>query len=89
VLLQEINKTLVYMASKTRGKSVDVIYLAGSAARYPSLLTSFQQQLQVPVVPLEPVSLFAHDERVRPQLGLRPGIVLATGLALREVPEIG
>lgn len=89
VLLQEINKTLVYMASKTRGKSVDVIYLAGSAARYPSLLNGFQSQLQVPVVPLEPVSLFAHDARIRPQLGLRPGIVLATGLALREVRELG
>ena len=32
-LMLEINKTLVYMASKTRGKSVDQIYLAGRVAR--------------------------------------------------------
>lgn len=91
LLLQEINKTLVYMASRTRGKSVDKIYLAGRVARYPGILDYLREQLQVSVNILDPVEVFAtekcrsHDQ----SLGTMAGIALATGLALRGVPEHG
>jgi type IV pilus assembly protein PilM len=89
-LQQEINRTLVYMASKTRGKSVDIIFLSGCVARYPGLLSGFQQSLQVPVCVLNPLTLFASGPQAATfdtSLGLRPGIVLASGLALHNIEE--
>jgi type IV pilus assembly protein PilM len=89
-LQQEINKTLVYMASKTRGKSVDVIHLVGSATRYPSLLAGLEKALQVPIMPVNPIGMFAvraADSMADPTLGMKSGIVMATGLALREFSE--
>ena len=89
-LIQEINKTLVYMASKTRGKSVDLIYLAGRAALYPGILNSLRAQLNVPVDNLNPLEVFAarKDELHDEGLGSMAGIALTTGLALRGVAEI-
>lgn len=91
LLLQEINKTLVYMASRTRGKSVDKIYLAGRVARYPGILDYLREQLHVSVSVLDPVEVFAAEKcRAHDQgLGTMAGIALATGLALRGVPEHG
>lgn len=91
-LIQEINKTLVYMASKTRGKSADKIYLAGRAACYPGMLKSLQAQLNVPVTLLNPLSVFAADDSTLAadsHLGTMAGIAMTTGLALRGVPEHG
>ena len=91
LLLQEINKTLVYMASKTRGQSVAMIYLAGNVARYRSLLQILREQLNIPVEILNPVAVFASETgRVQhASLGTMAGIALTTGMALREFPEIG
>ena len=91
-LQQEINRTLVFMASKTRGKSIDVLNLAGCAVRYPSVLHGLQQTLQVQVHDVNPVRMF--DQRpgittLDENLGMRPGVLLATGLALRDLPERG
>ncbi|MDO8208475.1 MAG: pilus assembly protein PilM [Gallionella sp.] len=89
MLLQEVNKTLVYMASRTHGKSVDVIYLAGRLALYPDVLNAFRDQMKIPVRMLNPVELFA-SERSRLNdkgLGEITGIALSAGLALRGVPE--
>jgi type IV pilus assembly protein PilM len=90
-LLLEINKTLVYMASKVRGKSVDQIYLTGRVATYPGVLSFLREKLHVSVNVLDPVEVFA-AEKYRPNdhvLGTMPGIALVTGLALRGVPEHG
>lgn len=89
-LQQELNKTLVYMASKTRGKSVDAIHLAGSAVRYPSLLANLEKGLQLPIKAINPIGMF--DVRsgvgsIDPALGMKSGIVMATGLALRAFSE--
>jgi type IV pilus assembly protein PilM len=92
LLLHEINKTLAYMASKTRGKSVDVVYLSGRVARYPGILKSLKDQLQIPVTVLNPVALFATAEcasRIDDDLGMMPGVALATGLALRGMSDNG
>jgi type IV pilus assembly protein PilM len=90
-LLQEINKTLVYMASRSRGKSVDKIYLTGRVARYSGILNYLREQLHVPVEILDPIEVFAaekcksHDK----SLSTMAGIALTTGLALRGIPEHG
>ena len=91
MLLQEINKTLVYMASKTRGKSVDKIYLTGRVSRYPGILNLLQEQLNVSIEMLDPVEIFASEKnKLKNQnLGTMAGIALTTGLALRGVPERG
>jgi len=87
-LLQEINKTLVYMASRTRGKSVDKIYLAGRVCNYPGVLISLGEQLHVPVEKLDPVTVFgAQNTRFANDLGTMAGMALTTGLALRGVRE--
>jgi len=87
-LLQEINKTLVYMASRTRGKSVDKIYLAGQVCNYPGIVTSLREQLHVPVEKLDPVAVFdVPNTRFASNLGTMAGMALTTGLALRGVRE--
>jgi type IV pilus assembly protein PilM len=89
LLHQEISKTLVYMASRTRGKSVDALFLAGPVARYPIVVDSLQQILKVPVHILNPAVDFAPpDERRHDEsLGTTAGMALAAGLSLRGVPE--
>lgn len=88
-LMQEINKTLVYMASRTRGKSVDQIYLAGRVARHPGILSSLKEQLNIPVDMLDPVAVFASGKNSSYDgvLGAMAGIALTAGLALRGIPE--
>ena len=91
-LVQEINKTMIYMASKTRGKSVDMVYLAGGIAHYGRMLNSLQAQLQVPVCLLDPLEVFESNQlstHIREGLGTMVGLAMTTGLALRGVPEHG
>lgn len=89
LLLQEINKTLIYTASKTRGKSIDRIYLSGRLARYSGVLDYLRGQLHVPVDILDPVEVFAAEKSKldNHRLGTMAGIALTTGLALRGVSE--
>lgn len=88
-LMQEINKTLVYMASRTRGKSVDKIYLAGRVARHPGILSSLKEQLNIPVDMLDPVAIFASGKNSSYDgvQGAMAGMALTAGLALREIPD--
>ncbi len=90
-LLQEINKTLVYMASKTRGKSVDKVYLIGHTAHYSIILNSLREQLKIPVEILDPLDIFSVETKgwKAPNLGRKSGIALAAGLSLRGVPLYG
>lgn len=85
-LAQEINKTLIYVASRTHGKSVEQVYLLGSVARYPHVAEFLGDLLKIPVEVLNPLSAFdfapgAGANSVTPAAG----IALATGLALREM----
>lgn len=86
-LAAEVNKTLVYTASRTHGRTVDRIYVTGSVARYPGIEQLLREQFSVPVEILDPLSHLPHrlaDTRVAE---LRPlaGLAAATGLALRGV----
>ena len=84
-LVAEVNKTLIYTASRSRGRSVDRIYLLGSAGRYPGVDRLMQQMLSIPVEVLDPFRTFrsplasAELDRLKPIAG----IALACGLALR------
>ncbi|MBI3045852.1 MAG: pilus assembly protein PilM [Betaproteobacteria bacterium] len=88
-LTAEVNKTLVYTASRTHGRTIDRMYVTGSVARYPGIERLLKEQFSVPIQILDPFSLLPHrlaDTRVAE---LRPlsGIAAATGLALRGVPK--
>lgn len=87
-LAAEVNKTLVYTASRTHGRTVDRIYVTGTVAQYPGIEQALGELFSIPIEILDPLSLLPHrlaDTRVAE---LRPlsGIAAATGLALRGVP---
>jgi type IV pilus assembly protein PilM len=86
-LAAEVSKTLIYTASKTRGRTVDKIYLMGSIARYPGIGELLSDLLSMPVEVLEPFSIFPHRLKDEDLAKLRPhsGVAVATGLALRNV----
>lgn len=89
-LKAEVNKTLVYTASRTHGRSVDSIYLVGSVARYPGIEDLLREQFSVPLKILDPCSIFKHHLTDKQLSWLRPhsGVAAATGLALRGVPVL-
>ncbi|MEQ1601433.1 MAG: pilus assembly protein PilM [Methylophilaceae bacterium] len=89
-LVEEINKTLIYIASITRGHTVDKIYLVGRAARYQRIAEFLGEQLQVPVVILNPLAAFAFDNENQndQNWGTRPGMALTAGLSLRTATDI-
>lgn len=84
-LTAEVNKTLIYTASKSRGRSIDRIYLLGSISRYPGIDRLVHDMLAVPVELLDPLRAFGEPARAADVARLRPiaGIALACGLALR------
>ena len=88
-LTDEVNKTLVYTASKTRGRTVDKIYLVGAMAHYPGIGTLLQELLHMPVELLNPFEIFPHALDAEALRGLLPhsAAAIATGLALRNVKE--
>jgi len=90
-LAAEVNKTLIYTASKTRGQSVERIHLLGSVARYPGVAALLQGLVSVPVEVVNPLNVFPVRPGAAVTQDLDPiaGIGLATGLALREVAVNG
>lgn len=87
-LKAEVNKTLVYTASRTHGRSIDSIYVAGSIAHYPGIQDLLREQFSVPLKILDPCSIFKHHLTDQELSWLRPhsGVAAAAGLALRGVP---
>lgn len=85
VLAEEINKTLIYTASKTRGESVQRVRLLGSVARYPGVAAFVEELVSLPVEVLEPLRAFEARPGAfgadMPSRGV--GIGVAAGLALR------
>jgi type IV pilus assembly protein PilM len=90
-LAAEVNKTLIYTASKTRGQSVERIYLLGSVARYPDAANLVQELVSIPVEVIDPFKAFSArpNAAVLSELDPIAGIGLATGLALRGSDEHG
>ncbi len=89
-LAEEVNKTLIYTASITRGSSVEQAYLLGSVARYPQVANFMQNLFAVPVDVLNPFSSFPSNDDAAIQSELDPiaGIALASGLCLRGMTDV-
>lgn len=90
-LAGEVSRTLIYAASKTRGQSVERIYLMGSVARYPGVAGLLEQLVSMPVEVLNPFSVYsaAPDASILAELDPIAGIGMAAGLALRGLADHG
>lgn len=88
-LKTEMNKTLDYAASKTRGNRMDRIFLSGGIAGYSGSAQFFGDALGKPVELLDALALFPHRLTApeAAELSRHCGTVVAIGLALRGVPE--
>lgn len=83
LLAEELSRTQVYVASRTRGSSVSRVYLNGSAARYPNIQARIREFVALPVDVLDPFDAFAAEPAVMTNRDVGNGIALAAGLALR------
>jgi type IV pilus assembly protein PilM len=86
-LAEELLRTQVYVASRTRGSAVSRVYLNGSAARYARIPERVGAMINLPVEVLDPFKAFGTMAGFTPQSGVTHGIALAAGLALRGVPH--
>ena len=86
-LLAEVRKVLIYVASQSRGASIDSVLLLGSAARWPGTAPALEEILNLPVEVLNPFSAFVANTDPAVLRGLNPasGIATATGCALRDL----
>lgn len=86
-LAEELLRTQVYVASRTRGSAVSRVYLNGSAARYAHIPERVGAMINLPVEVLDPFKAFGAMDGFTPQSGVTHGIALAAGLALRGAPR--
>ncbi|UVW28733.1 pilus assembly protein PilM [Massilia sp. H6] len=82
-MAEELVRTQVYVASRTRGSALSRVYLNGSVARYANVCERIEELVNLPVEVLDPLRAF------RPAAGFTintdmQGIALAAGLALRR-----
>ncbi len=84
-LTENINKALIFMASETRGQTVEGVYLLGSVARYPGADRFISDMFSLPVRVLYPLAHLPLASRDAIPRDLDPvvSIAMATGLALR------
>ena len=82
-LAEELLRTQVYVASRTRGSAVSRVYLNGSAARYANIQARIAELVQLPVEVLDPFSAFGAAPAFGAGNTVSHGIALAAGLALR------
>lgn len=82
-LAEELARTQVYVASRTRGSAVRRVYLHGSAARYAHVPRRIADLARLPVDVLDPFQAFRPAPGFTPGANLANGIALAAGLALR------
>jgi type IV pilus assembly protein PilM len=91
-LAEEINRTLVYAASQTRGEPVRRIYLLGSLARWRGVdaLLNALVRLDVETIP-NPLQVFCSSNGVQSLTTAMasPEIAIATGLAMNGLIEHG
>lgn len=85
VLAEEINRTLVYIASKTRGGSAKCMYVNGSLAHYTYIARKLEKLVNVPVAHLQPFKALPMSQFVTVDADTVPsnGLAVAAGLALR------
>jgi type IV pilus assembly protein PilM len=82
-LAEELVRTQVYVASRTRGGIVSRVYLNGSVARYAQIPARIEELVHLPVEVLDPFKAFGAAPEVASRAQMMHGIALAAGLALR------
>ncbi|MES2759985.1 MAG: pilus assembly protein PilM [Pseudomonadota bacterium] len=87
VLAEELLRTQVYVASRTRGSTLSRVYLNGSLARYPNIQQRLSELVALPVAVLDPFDGFAPVDGGAPRAEVGKNIALAAGLALRGEPN--
>jgi Tfp pilus assembly PilM family ATPase len=88
-LVDEIGKVLVYVASQSRGDSVDIIYLLGGIARWPGIEKLLGEMLALPLEVMNPLLRFNAEniDQLDPEQAVGAGFAVATGCALKGVIE--
>ena len=90
-LVEEVNRTLIYTASQTRGEPINCIYLLGSLARWQGMdqLLGSLVKLPVKIIP-NPLKPFDSDNGKMSGLNeSMPEIAVATGFALSGLQDDG
>lgn len=87
LLLDDINRALVYAASETRGVPVKQIYLTNQVATWPGIESFIDQLLDVPVIVLKPFEGFENAQVFVADSDTRGAA--ATGMALNGLTEVG
>lgn len=82
-LAEELVRTQVYVASRTRGSAISRVYLNGSVARYRHIQERVEELVRLPVELLAPLKAFHGAPLSSPVGSDIHGIALAAGLALR------
>jgi len=82
-LAEELVRTQVYVASRTRGSTLSQVYLNGSVARYPHIRERMEELAHLPVEVLDPLRIFSTAPSFTPGAAVSQWIALAAGLALR------
>lgn len=82
-LAEELVRTQVYVASRTRGSTISRVYLNGSVARYRHIQERVEELVRLPVELLDPFKAFHGAPLPAPVGSDTHGIALAAGLALR------
>ncbi len=82
-LAEELVRTQVYVASRTRGSAISRVYLNGSVARYRHIQERVEELVRLPVELLDPFKAFQGAAPASAVGSDLHGIALATGLALR------
>lgn len=82
-LAEELVRTQVYVASRTRGSTLSRVYLNGSVARYAHIRQRVEELVRLPVEVLDPFKAFRAAPAAAPGSNVTHGIALAAGLALR------
>jgi type IV pilus assembly protein PilM len=82
-LAEELVRTQVYVASRTRGSAISRVYLNGSVARYRHIQQRVSELVRLPVELLDPYKAFHGAPLAAPIGSDTHGIALAAGLALR------
>jgi type IV pilus assembly protein PilM len=90
-LAEEINRTLIYTASQTRGEPISRIYLLGSLARWQGMDDLLGTLIRLPVVIIpNPLKPFDRNNGISAQNNESiPEIAVATGLALSGLQDDG
>jgi type IV pilus assembly protein PilM len=82
-LAEELVRTQVYVASRTRGSALSRVYLNGSVARYAHVRERMEQLVRLPVEVLDPFKALHTAPGFTADSNVERGIALAAGLALR------